>query len=108
MFSSIALKKNSKSYYSVGTLFLTSITTFIGFLSLVLAALLRIQRLGLSLAFNIASVFLVTIVLVPAILSLQYTKKIIKHKLHYSVKNLKRKIKILYHSFTNFLSNPYF
>ncbi len=56
--------------YSGGALLLTTITTFIGFISLVLATLLGIQRLGLSLAFSILSVFLVSIILVPAIISL--------------------------------------
>ena len=56
--------------YSGRALLLTSITTFIGFSSLVLADLLGIQRLGLSLAFSILSVFLVTIMMVPAILSI--------------------------------------
>lgn len=59
---------------SGGALLLTSISTFIGFISLTLATLLGIQRLGLSLAFAILSVFLVTIILVPAIISLGYDK----------------------------------
>lgn len=60
--------------YSGGALVLTTITTFIGFISLTLATLLGIQRLGLALAFSIISVFLVTIILVPAIISLNYNK----------------------------------
>jgi hypothetical protein len=56
---------------STGTpIILSSMTTFLGFLSLVFASLLGIQRLGLSLAFSILSVFIVTIVMVPAMLSL--------------------------------------
>ena len=55
---------------SGGALLLTTISTFIGFASLLLATLLGIQRLGLSLAFSILSVFIVTIVMVPAIISL--------------------------------------
>ncbi|MFP4401926.1 MAG: efflux RND transporter permease subunit [Candidatus Nanoarchaeia archaeon] len=61
--------------YSGGALVLTTITTFVGFIALTLATLLGIQRLGLALAFSILSVFLVTIILVPAILSLSYGKK---------------------------------
>ena len=61
--------------YSGGALLLTTITTFIGFISLLLATLLGIQRLGLSLAFSILSVFLVTIMLVPAIISLGFKNK---------------------------------
>ena len=61
--------------YSGGALLLTSVTTFIGFFSLVLAGLLGIQRLGISLALSIVAVFLVTIIMVPSILSLQYKKK---------------------------------
>ncbi|MFW5852724.1 MAG: efflux RND transporter permease subunit [Nanoarchaeota archaeon] len=56
--------------YSGGALLLTSITTFIGFSSLIFASLLGIQRLGITLAFSILSVFLVTIISIPAILSL--------------------------------------
>ena len=56
--------------YSGGALLLTSVTTFIGFSSLLLASLLGIQRLGITLAFSILSVFLVTIISIPAILSL--------------------------------------
>ena len=61
--------------YSGSALFLTSLTTFIGFASLLLAALLGIQRLGLSLAFSILAVFLVTIIMVPSILKLTEKKK---------------------------------
>ncbi|MFT4313294.1 MAG: MMPL family transporter, partial [Candidatus Woesearchaeota archaeon] len=61
--------------YSGGALLLTSITTFIGFASLTLASLLGIQRLGLSLAFSILSVFLVTIIMVPSILQLTLSRK---------------------------------
>lgn len=65
--------------YSGGALLLTTITTFIGFASLVLATLLGIQRLGLALAFSIVSVFLVTIILIPAIISLGYARKLKKN-----------------------------
>lgn len=65
--------------YSGGALLLTTITTFIGFVSLVLATLLGIQRLGLALAFSIISVFLVTIILIPAIISLGYARKLKKN-----------------------------
>ncbi|MFT4244481.1 MAG: efflux RND transporter permease subunit [Candidatus Woesearchaeota archaeon] len=65
--------------YSGGALLLTTITTFIGFASLVLATLLGIQRLGLALAFSIVSVFLVSIILIPAIISLGYARKLKKN-----------------------------
>ncbi|MFT4312492.1 MAG: efflux RND transporter permease subunit [Candidatus Woesearchaeota archaeon] len=61
--------------YSGGALLLTSVTTFIGFFSLILASLLGIQRLGLSLAFSILAVFLVTIIMVPSVLQLTLKKK---------------------------------
>ena len=61
--------------YSGGALLLTSITTFIGFSSLMLASLLGIRRLGITLAFSILSVFIVTIVSIPSILSLILKKK---------------------------------
>jgi predicted RND superfamily exporter protein len=54
---------------------LSSTTTFIGFLSLLLATLLGVQRLGMSLALSILSVFLVTIIMVPAILALTNRKR---------------------------------
>lgn len=53
---------------------LSSATTFLGFLSLLLATLLGVQRLGMSLALSILSVFLVTIIMVPAILALTSRK----------------------------------
>lgn len=56
--------------YTGTPILLSSITTFIGFSSLLFATLLGIQRLGISLALSIISVFIVTIVLVPAIISL--------------------------------------
>ncbi len=56
--------------YTGTPILLSSITTFIGFISLILATLLGIQRLGISLALSIVSVFFVTIILVPAIISL--------------------------------------
>lgn len=64
-------------------IFISSITTFVGFLALTFAKLLGTQRLGWSLAFSIVSVFLVTILLVPAVLSLlnkRELKKLYKNK----------------------------
>ncbi|MFT4310297.1 MAG: efflux RND transporter permease subunit [Candidatus Woesearchaeota archaeon] len=61
--------------YSGSSLLLTSITTFIGFASLVLATLLGIRRLGLALAFSIVCVFIVSIAMVPAIIALRRKKK---------------------------------
>ncbi len=61
--------------YTGTPILLSSITTFIGFSSLLLASLLGIQRLGISLALSILSVFLVTIIMVPAIISLQVKNK---------------------------------
>lgn len=61
--------------YTGTPIILSSLTTFIGFVSLVFATLLGIQRLGLSLAFSILSVFIVTIVMVPAMLSLGRKKQ---------------------------------
>jgi predicted RND superfamily exporter protein len=54
---------------------LSSITTFIGFMSLIIASLLGIRRLGISLGLSIVAVFIVTIIMVPAILSLQLRNK---------------------------------
>ncbi|MFT4282906.1 MAG: efflux RND transporter permease subunit [Candidatus Woesearchaeota archaeon] len=61
--------------YTGTPILLSSITTFIGFSSLLFATLLGIQRLGISLALSIISVFIVTIVLVPAIISLTQRNK---------------------------------
>lgn len=55
--------------YTGTPILLSSITTFIGFISLIFATLLGIQRLGISLAISILAVFIVTIALVPAIIS---------------------------------------
>lgn len=63
-----SLKKTLE--YTGTPILLSSITTFIGFSSLLFATLLGIKRLGISLAISILSVFLVTIILVPAIISL--------------------------------------
>jgi hydrophobe/amphiphile efflux-3 (HAE3) family protein len=51
-------------------IFLSSLTTFLGFISLSFAVLLGTQRLGFSLAFSIISVFVISILFVPTILSL--------------------------------------
>jgi predicted RND superfamily exporter protein len=54
-----------------GAIFLSSITTLFGFLALTFAQLLGTQRLGWSLGFSIFSVFWVTILFVPVIISLR-------------------------------------
>uniref|UniRef100_UPI0026301C12 MMPL family transporter n=1 Tax=uncultured Kiloniella sp. TaxID=1133091 RepID=UPI0026301C12 len=59
-------------------IFLTSITTFVGFLALTFAQLLGTQRLGFSLAFGILSVFIVTLLVVPSTLSIIYKRKLKK------------------------------
>ncbi len=51
-------------------IFLSSLTTFAGFMALVFATLLGTQRLGFSLAFAIISVFFVSIMLVPSVMAL--------------------------------------
>ena len=51
-------------------IFLASLTTSVGFLALTFASLLGTQRLGWSLAFSMISVFIVTILFVPSMLSL--------------------------------------
>lgn len=61
--------------YTGTPILLSSITTFIGFISLIFATLLGIQRLGISLAISILAVFIVTITLVPAIISISYKNK---------------------------------
>lgn len=48
---------------------LSSVTTFVGFMALIFANLLGTQRLGMSLGLSILSVFLVTILLVPAVMA---------------------------------------
>ncbi len=59
-------------------IFLSSITTFVGFLALTFAQLLGTQRLGFSLAFGILAVFLVTLLVVPSTLSIIYKRKLKK------------------------------
>ena len=49
--------------------------TLFGFLGLTGAILLGTQRLGLSLAYSIISVFLVSVSLVPAIMALRFRKE---------------------------------
>lgn len=61
-------------------IFLSSLTTFVGFMALTFAQLLGTQRLGFSLAFSIIAVFLVSILLVPAVMSLLYKREIKKIK----------------------------
>ncbi len=64
--------------YTGTPILLSSITTFIGFISLIFATLLGIQRLGISLAISILAVFIVTITLVPAIISISYKKNLME------------------------------
>ena len=54
-----------------GAILLSSITTFFGFLALTFASLLGTQRLGWSLAFSILAVFVVTMLFVPAVMSIK-------------------------------------
>lgn len=61
-------------------IFLSSLTTFIGFSALTFAKLLGTQRLGWSLAFAILSVFIVTMTLVPAVMNLLYKRELNKKK----------------------------
>ena len=51
-------------------IFISSLTTFFGFLALTFAKLLGTQRLGWSLAFSILSVFIISITLVPTVMTL--------------------------------------
>lgn len=53
---------------------LSSMTTFAGFMALTFATLLGTQRLGWSLAFSILAVFVVTISMVPAVMSIKYRR----------------------------------
>jgi len=53
----------------------TTITTIVGFLALTLASLLVTQRLGLTLAIGIGSTFFSCIILVPAVMAVQYFSK---------------------------------
>jgi predicted RND superfamily exporter protein len=59
-------------------IFLSSLTTFVGFLALTFANLLGTQRLGFSLAFGILAVFIVTLLVVPSTLSIIYKRKLKK------------------------------
>lgn len=59
-------------------IFLSSLTTFVGFLALTFAKLLGTQRLGWSLAFSIVSIFIVSILFVPSILKLLNNRKLRK------------------------------
>ncbi len=61
-------------------IFLSSLTTFVGFLALTFAKLLGTQRLGWSLAFSILSVFIVSVLFVPSILKLINNRNIKKNK----------------------------
>ncbi len=56
-------------------IFLSSLTTLVGFLALTFAKLLGTQRLGWSLAFSILAVFIVTMTLVPTVMKLLYGNK---------------------------------
>ena len=68
-----SIKDTIKS--SGSAIFLSSFTTFFGFLALLGANLLGVQRLGLGLSIAIFSVFVVSICLVPALYSLFYRNK---------------------------------
>ena len=68
-----SIKDTIKS--SGSAIFLSSFTTFFGFLALLGANLLGVQRLGLGLSIAIFSVFVVSICLVPALYSLFYKNK---------------------------------
>jgi hypothetical protein len=61
-------------------IFLSSLTTFVGFIALTFAQLLGTTRLGYSLAFSIVSVFLVSMILVPAVLSFLHKRNLKKLK----------------------------
>ena len=63
---------------SGSAIFLSSFTTFFGFLALLEANLLGIQRLGLGLSIAIFSVFIISISCVPALYSLFYKNKLKK------------------------------
>lgn len=62
-------------------IFIASLTTFVGFLALTFAQLLGTQRLGWSLAFSILSVFVVTILFVPCVMSLLHKRELKKQRL---------------------------
>lgn len=57
---------------SGAAILLSSITTFAGFMALTFAQLLGTQRLGFSLAFSMVAVFIVSITLVPAMISVSH------------------------------------
>lgn len=57
---------------------LASFTTFVGFMALAFASLLGTQRLGFSLAFSIVAVFLVSMMFVPAVMTLLERRRIRK------------------------------
>ncbi|NJL44219.1 MAG: MMPL family transporter [Nitrosarchaeum sp.] len=60
---------------SGSAILLSSVTTLFGFIGLTGAILLGTQRLGISLAYSILAVFLVSISIVPAIMALRYRKE---------------------------------
>lgn len=60
---------------SGSAILLSSLTTFVGFMALTFAVLLGTRRLGLALAVSIVAVFIVSISLVPALMSLTTRKK---------------------------------
>lgn len=62
-------------------IFIASLTTFVGFLALTFAQLLGTQRLGWSLAFSILSVFIVTILFVPCVMSLLHKRDLKKQEI---------------------------
>lgn len=71
---SIEMAINKTLTTSGKAIFLSTMTTFFGFLALTFANLLGTQRLGWSLAFSIVSVFVVSIMLIPAVMNLGYTR----------------------------------
>lgn len=64
------------------SIFVSTLTTIVGFSSLILASLLATQRLGFTLAIAIFCCFMICILLVPAILVIEYnvTNKLSKIK----------------------------
>jgi len=54
---------------------MATITTITGFISLVLASLLVTRRLGLTLAIAIAAAFFACMIIVPAVLKIEYLLK---------------------------------
>ncbi len=63
---------------SGGAIFISSATTFFGFMALTFAQLLGTRRLGLSLALSILAVFVVSLLFVPAVLMIRYRTKALK------------------------------